>query len=44
MAASPALLKAAEDGFPAWTWTLQKVRHVVGFGASIVVLVATFAA
>lgn len=40
----PALLKAAEDGFPAWTWTLQKARHVVAFGASIIVLAATFAA
>lgn len=34
------LLKAAEDGFPAWTWTLQKVRHVVVFGASIIALLA----
>ncbi|MEU4571283.1 MULTISPECIES: hypothetical protein [Nonomuraea] len=34
-----ALLKAAEDGFPAWTWTLQNVRHVVVFGASILGLV-----
>jgi hypothetical protein len=40
----PALLKAAEDGFPAWTWTLQKVRHVVAFGASVLVLAAVFAA
>ncbi|MFF3442373.1 hypothetical protein [Streptosporangium sp. NPDC002721] len=37
----PALLKAAEDGFPAWTWTLQNVRHVVVFGASILALAAT---
>jgi hypothetical protein len=36
----PALLKAAEDGFPAWTWTLQKVRHIVVFGASLFALVA----
>ncbi|GAA0225709.1 hypothetical protein GCM10010492_24950 [Saccharothrix mutabilis subsp. mutabilis] len=34
----PALLKAAEDGFPAWTWVLQNVRHVVVFGASLVAL------
>ncbi|WP_049563705.1 hypothetical protein [Nonomuraea sp. SBT364] len=34
-----ALLKAAEDGFPAWTWTLQNVRHVVVFGASVLSLV-----
>lgn len=34
----PALLKAAEDGFPSWTWTLQNVRHVVVFGASIATL------
>ncbi|MEU7804234.1 hypothetical protein AB0J14_18025 [Micromonospora arborensis] len=34
----PALLKAAEDGFPAWTWTLQNARHVVVFGASIITL------
>lgn len=32
------LLQAAEDGFPAWTW--QKIRHLVVFGASIVVLLA----
>ncbi|MGJ6964396.1 hypothetical protein ACSDR0_21030 [Streptosporangium sp. G11] len=37
----PALLKAAEDGFPAWTWTLQNVRHAVVFGASILALAAT---
>ena len=35
----PALLRAAEDGFPAWTWTLQKVRHTVVFGASVLVLI-----
>ncbi|MBG0814567.1 hypothetical protein [Planomonospora sp. ID82291] len=37
----PALLKAAEDGFPAWTWTLQTVRHTVVFGASVLALAAT---
>ncbi|MEV6822647.1 hypothetical protein AB0M72_28275 [Nocardiopsis dassonvillei] len=36
-----ALLKAAEDGFPAWTWTLQNVRHAVVFGASVLALAAT---
>jgi hypothetical protein len=36
----PVLLKAAEDGFPSWTWTLQNVRHVVVFGASIIALAA----
>jgi hypothetical protein len=40
----PALLKAAEAGFPNWTWTLQTVRHVVAFGASILALAATVAA
>ena len=35
----PALLKAAEDGFPAWTWVLQNVRHAVVFGASAAALV-----
>lgn len=34
----PALLKAAEDGFPVWTWTLQKARHIVVFGASAAAL------
>ncbi|GGT02476.1 hypothetical protein GCM10010156_70570 [Planobispora rosea] len=34
----PVLLKAAEAGFPAWTWTLQNVRHIVVFGASIAAL------
>ncbi|GAA4599674.1 hypothetical protein GCM10023194_80410 [Planotetraspora phitsanulokensis] len=38
-----ALLKAAEDGFPAWTWILQNVRHVVVFGASILALAVPFA-
>jgi hypothetical protein len=36
----PALLKAAEDGFPAWTWTLQTVRHVAVFGAAVLGLAA----
>ncbi|MEU8385381.1 hypothetical protein [Streptosporangium sp. NPDC048865] len=40
----PALLKAAEDGFPAWTWTLQNVRHVVVFGASALALAAALTA
>ncbi|WP_406311261.1 hypothetical protein OHA77_20760 [Streptosporangium sp. NBC_01639] len=40
----PTLLKAAEDGFPSWTWTLQNVRHTVVFGASIIALAATFIA
>ncbi|NEW42131.1 hypothetical protein GV794_09600 [Nocardia cyriacigeorgica] len=35
----PALLKAAEAGFPAWTWTLQNVRNVVVFGAALLGLV-----
>lgn len=35
-----ALLKAAENGFPAWVWTLQNVRHVVVFGASALALAA----
>ncbi|MDP9847782.1 hypothetical protein [Streptosporangium lutulentum] len=36
----PTLLKAAEDGFPSWTWTLQNVRHFVVFGASILAMAA----
>ncbi|NGN66541.1 hypothetical protein G5C51_21895 [Streptomyces sp. A7024] len=36
----PALLKAAEDGFPKWTWTLATVRNVTVFGACGVVLLA----
>jgi hypothetical protein len=36
-----ALLTAAEAGFPSWVWTLQNVRHVVVFGASVLALVAT---
>ncbi|MCX0269182.1 hypothetical protein NLM24_00310 [Nocardia zapadnayensis] len=30
----PALLAAAESGFPAWTWTLQKLRNGAVFGAA----------
>ncbi len=37
----PALLAAAEAGFPGWTWTLQAVRHVVVFGAAILGLAAS---
>jgi hypothetical protein len=37
----PALLGAARDGFPSWVWTLQNVRHVAVFGASILALAAT---
>ncbi|MGW0182695.1 hypothetical protein [Nocardia sp. NPDC003345] len=29
-----ALLKAAESGFPTWTWTLQSARNVIVFGAA----------
>jgi hypothetical protein len=36
----PTLLRAAENGFPSWVWTLQNVRHAVVFGASILVLAA----
>ncbi|MET9608553.1 hypothetical protein ABZZ17_26465 [Streptomyces sp. NPDC006512] len=36
-----ALLKAAEDGFPAWVWVLQNARHVVVFGASAAALAVT---
>jgi hypothetical protein len=35
-----ALLRAAEDGFPAWVWTLQTVRHVAVFGAAVLGLAA----
>lgn len=35
----PALLKAARDGFPAWTWTLQTVRNTLVFGGTILGLV-----
>jgi hypothetical protein len=30
----PAPLAAAERGFPAWTWTLEKARHTTVFGSS----------
>ncbi|ORT59245.1 hypothetical protein [Streptomyces sp. CB03238] len=40
----PALLKAAEDGFPSWVWVLQNARHVVVFGASVLALAALFIA
>jgi len=35
-------VEASEDGFPAWTWTwtLQNIRHVTVFGASILTLAA----
>ncbi|MBV2365773.1 hypothetical protein ACFPZ0_01465 [Streptomonospora nanhaiensis] len=36
----PALLAAAERGFPAWTWTLEKARHTAVFGASALALAA----
>jgi hypothetical protein len=36
----PALLKAAENGFPSWVGALQNVRHAVVFGASILALTA----
>lgn len=36
----PTLLKAAEGGFPSWVWTLQNIRHVTVFGASILAMVA----
>ena len=31
-------LLVAEAGFPSWVWTLQDVRHVVVFGASVLAL------
>ncbi|MBE1486879.1 hypothetical protein [Plantactinospora soyae] len=37
----PALLKAAESGFPAWVPILQNARHTVVFAASALALVAT---
>ncbi|MET7762289.1 hypothetical protein ABZS71_09680 [Streptomyces sp. NPDC005393] len=37
----PALIKAAENGFPSWVWTLQNVRHTVVFAGSALVLAAT---
>ncbi|TDD38225.1 hypothetical protein E1286_36535 [Nonomuraea terrae] len=39
-----ALLKAAESGFPSWTWKLANARHVVVFGASLLALALTAAA
>lgn len=36
----PALLQAAEDGFPQWTWTLQTVRNVTVFAGCAAVLLA----
>lgn len=36
----PALLAAAESGFPAWTWTLQKLRNITVFGGTILGLAA----
>jgi hypothetical protein len=36
----PALLAAAEAGFPAWTWTLQTLRNIAVFGGSVVGLAA----
>ncbi|MFI2234484.1 hypothetical protein [Nocardia testacea] len=37
----PALLAAAEAGFPGWTWTLQKLRNVAVFGAAALGMVVT---
>jgi hypothetical protein len=37
----PALLKAAESGFPSWVSILQNVRHTVVFTGSALALVAT---
>ncbi|WP_280457825.1 hypothetical protein [Nocardia carnea] len=39
-----ALLRAAEAGFPAWTWTLQRSRNVVVFAAAAAAIVATVVA
>ncbi|MGY0501753.1 hypothetical protein ACWZHB_24965 [Nocardia sp. FBN12] len=36
----PALLAAAESGFPAWTWTLQTLRNITVFGGTILGLAA----
>ncbi|KOG33758.1 MULTISPECIES: hypothetical protein [Streptomyces] len=36
----PAFLKAAEGAFPAWTRTLQNVRHTVVFAGSALALTA----
>ncbi|MFJ5549814.1 hypothetical protein [Streptomyces sp. NPDC093225] len=38
----PALLKAAESGFPAWVWILQKARHVVVFAGALAALTLAF--
>lgn len=40
----PALLSAAEAGFPAWTWTLQRIRNVVVFGAAAAAITVVFVA
>lgn len=37
----PALLKAAENGFPSWVPALQNVRHTVVFAGSVLALAAT---
>ncbi|MFI9536464.1 hypothetical protein ACIG56_24835 [Nocardia fusca] len=37
----PALLAAAEAGFPGWTWTLQKLRNVAVFGAAALGITVT---
>lgn len=37
----PALLTAAERGFPSWVPVLQHVRHAVVFGGSALAVVAT---
>lgn len=37
----PALLKAAEDAFPAWTRILQNVRHTVVFAGSTLAITLT---
>jgi hypothetical protein len=40
----PALLRAAESGFPSWVPVLQNTRHTVVFAASALALVATIIA
>lgn len=41
----PALLDAAGKGFPDWVFSvLQNVRHAIGLGGSVLVLVLTIAA
>jgi hypothetical protein len=37
----PALLAAAEAGFPGWTWTLQKLRNAAVFGAAALGIAVT---